>query len=165
MAKSFTEAAAAPGGAAETDLDASQVNGACYEICAVLETGESLRPLQPLTSQTDSGGEQSSAVLEGGGWGWGGKCAPSSARQTLMAVKWMLQPSLLLRFRLSSLGAPCLSGGLEEAASSQKAEFAAALAMLRISLSLSLSFSVSLAFLNLSSRLSVSPSLFLSLSR
>lgn len=64
-----SEAAAAPGGAAETDLDASQVNGACYEICAVLETEESLRPLQPLTSQTDSGGEQSSAVLEGGGWG------------------------------------------------------------------------------------------------
>lgn len=57
-----------------------------------------------------------------------------------MAVKWMLQPSLLLRFRLSSLGAPCLSGGLEETASSQKAEFAAVLGMLRISLSLFLSF-------------------------
>lgn len=79
-----------------------------------------------------------------------------------MAVKWMLQPSLLLRFRLSSLGAPCLSGGLEETASSQKAEFAAVLGMLRISLSLSQFHSL---FLNLSSRLSVSPSLFLSLSR
>lgn len=81
MAKSFREAAAAPGGAAGTDLDASQVNGACSEMCAVLETGESLRPLQPLTSQTDSGGEHSSAVLEGGGR-VGGGCAPSSARQT-----------------------------------------------------------------------------------
>lgn len=66
-------------------------------------------------------------------------CAPSSARQTLMAVKWMLLPSLLLRFRLSSLGAPCVSGGLKEAASSQKAEFAAVLCIVK-NLSLFLSF-------------------------
>lgn len=55
MAKFPTEAAATPDGAAETDLDEPQVNGACYEICAVRETEEALRPHQPLTSQTDSG--------------------------------------------------------------------------------------------------------------
>lgn len=141
MTKFPTEAAAAPVGAPETDLDAPQVNGACYEICAVRETGAAhfanwLRVRAELRDP-------------GGGEGVGGGCAPSSAPQTLMAVKWMLQPSLLLRMCLSLLYAPCLRDGLSEAASSQKAEFAAVLCIVKnLSLCVSLAFplSFSLAF-------------------